>query len=255
MSVPLANFAFEAVNFLLLAAGLGWVLFRPVKRVLQAEQARHGEERKRAGQLLSEAEARLRAQKDAQEAQDAALSQRRAAAQAALREELDAAREAAQKAREDEERRFQAERAEALRSELLQFSAAVGRVAARSVQHLLQQLQGPALDRALLKAALSQLRKLAIGDPGAVVLECARPLDAEAERWVREQVGGEVTKRVRPELGAGVRLVTAAGQIDCTALAIARQAAVEVGAGLAKVGGQQTLGPVAEEEDSGVGDG
>ena len=38
MSPTLANFIFETVNFLLLAAALGWVLYKPVRHALDAEQ-------------------------------------------------------------------------------------------------------------------------------------------------------------------------------------------------------------------------
>ena len=40
MSPDLATFLFELVNFALLAGGLGWLFFRPVRKALDAEVRR-----------------------------------------------------------------------------------------------------------------------------------------------------------------------------------------------------------------------
>lgn len=252
MSAVLANFLFEAVNFLLLAAGLGWLLFRPVKRALQAEQARHDGEREQAERMLAEAQMRLDQQGREQRALAETLSERRATAEATLRAQLDAMRAAARQDAERELRKWQAERAQAERAQLMQLSAAVGRMAARSVQRLLESLAGPALDAALLRAALSQLSQLPADGLGAITVESARPLSGADQRCLQQRLGDEVQLVERPELGAGVRVVTAAGQVDCTAAAIARQAALEVAAELstkAQAAGRAPSAPAVETRD------
>ncbi len=70
MSSALANFLFEAANFLLLAAALGWLLFKPVRRALDAERARHAREEDESKRLRAEAEVLAREARSAREAAD-----------------------------------------------------------------------------------------------------------------------------------------------------------------------------------------
>jgi len=56
VSVELANFLFEAANFLVLAALLGWVLFKPVRTALDRERERHDEEEAQIGERHAEAD-------------------------------------------------------------------------------------------------------------------------------------------------------------------------------------------------------
>ena len=56
MAPWVANFLFEAVNFLLLAGALGWLFFRPVRTALDAERERRAkEEAERKAQEAKEA--------------------------------------------------------------------------------------------------------------------------------------------------------------------------------------------------------
>jgi F0F1-type ATP synthase membrane subunit b/b' len=225
VSPALANFLFEAANFLVLAAALGWVLFRPVRRALDAERARHEAAREESDRLRSEAatlkdearaeretverevEARRREALRSAEAEAARLLEeargRRAAERRALEQELEVRREAETTALTDE----------------------VARVAAESVRRLLLTLEGPPLDAALVRAACAELEKLPKHERGSMLVESARPLEPSSRKALAGLLGTGFAERIVPELGAGARIITGAGQVDVTASSIAREAA------------------------------
>jgi F-type H+-transporting ATPase subunit b len=225
VSPALTNFLFEAANVLLLAAVLGWVLFKPVRRALDAERARHDQDVEEAKRLRAEAEslageARAAKQAAAQEAderhQESLESARREAAEIV---------EAARKAQAADRRRFEQELALRREADAAELAEAVGRVAAESVRNLLQLLEGPALDAALVRAACRELDAIPRDARRAAVVESARPLAAESRAALRDVLGDGFQERVVGELAAGVRVTTAAGQVDATAVSLARRAA------------------------------
>jgi F0F1-type ATP synthase membrane subunit b/b' len=225
----LADFLFEAVNFLLLAAALGWLLFKPVRRALDEERERHARQDEASQRLRDEAEAAAGAARGAVEAADRETAQRR-------RETLEAAQEQAAALLEDA-RQAQAVLRQAQEQELRAWREAetaalvelVGRIAAESVARLLAALPGPSLDAALVRAARAELAALPGADRGEALVESARELDDEARALLAGVLGGFEERTVR-ELGAGVRVTTAVGQVDATAASIARFAARAVSA-------------------------
>ncbi|HEX4996776.1 MAG TPA: hypothetical protein VFY29_01025 [Terriglobia bacterium] len=219
MSPTVSTFLLEAVNFLILAAALSWVLFKPVRRAL--EDRRAAENRRRA-----EAEARLQ---EAESARDAALEERRH-----LRSELDGMRSEALAAsqkeaadiraaavaaatREEENARRRVARLD--QSELEQTAEAAAAAARELVRKLLTDIDGPDLEAALVRAACRELERLGGSGLLPVAVESAVPLPSDARAAIGKAAGaGEaVTFVVRPDLGAGLRIRTARGEIDASA--------------------------------------
>lgn len=228
MSPTTANFLFEATNFLLLAAALTWLLFKPVRRVLDEERARHLEAEKSAERARAEAEASLKEARAAREGAARDVEERRreivAAAEKQAARILEETREAQAAAR----RGFEQELAASRRTEGAALAETVGRIAAEAVRRLLTSIDGPALDRALVGAAATELRTLPASARASAVVESARPLESETKRLLEDVLGASFETRTLAELGAGVRVTTSGGQVDASALSIARQAAAAV---------------------------
>jgi hypothetical protein len=93
---------------------------------------------------------------------------------------------------------------------------------------LLEQIESPDLEQALVGAASRELAKLAAAGPVApVIVESAGALDPaglDALARVAGVAGSEMTARLVPELGAGVRILTARGLIDASAAGLAAHA-------------------------------
>lgn len=234
MSPALANFLFEAVNFSLLAAALAWVLFKPVRRALDAERERHAKEGDEARRLKGEAEALASETRAARETAERDQEAQRRELLAASHEQaarlLEEARAAAAR-----ERRTLAEELEAdRRGQIAALTETLGRIAAESVRTMLAALEGPSLDGALVRAAAKEARAHPPAHPGAVTVDTARPLLPDDRRLLEQVLGGEFRERSVAELGAGVRITTGDGQIDASALALAREAARAVGAALGR---------------------
>jgi len=222
------TFLFEAANFLLLAAVLGWIFFRPIRDAL---------ERRR-----SELESEQRAATDARSEAERALHDARARS-TALNDSLEELRERVQREAETEREqlvaaaRAQAQRErETLKEEFVSLRRAQARsltsdaaFAAREiVVRLLEKMEGPDLDHALLAAACRELAKLrCAGSLAPVVVESNRPLDDAALAALAEAAGvapADAAHRVDPDLVAGVRILTARGLVDASVAGLAAQA-------------------------------
>jgi F-type H+-transporting ATPase subunit b len=228
VSATWVTFLFEAANFLLLAAVLGWLFFRPVRDALERRRSQlEGEQR-------AAAEARVEAERAAREARA-----RRAEVEGSLEElrlraqrEADAERERVVEAARGE---IQRER-ESLKEDLVSLRRAQAQSLARDaasaareiVVRLLEEMEGPDLDQTLLGAACRALEKLRSSGPLApVVIESARPLDDEACAALAAATGvaaSEATHRIDPDLVAGLRVLTARGLVDVSAAGLASQA-------------------------------
>lgn len=225
MSTALANFLFEALNVLLLAGALGWVLFKPVRAALDAERERHNHEDGERKRLLAEAETLARGTREQHAAAERETERSRQELLAAARREAAGIVEAARATQAAEQTRFDRELALRREADAATLADTLGRVAADSVRKLLATLDGPSLDRALVRAARAELDAIpAAGRVGARV-ESARPLDVESRRVLGAALGDDFPERVVAELGAGVRVTLPAGQVDATARSLARQAA------------------------------
>lgn len=230
MSPALANFLFEAANFLLLAAALGWVLFKPVRRALDAERDRYAKQEEEAKRLRAEAEALAKDARAASEAAQREIQQTHRDALAAAQKEATALVEAARATERTERQAFEQELTARRDAETARLAESVGRVAAESVRRFLDVLDGPSLDTALIRAACTELAAFPVEVRRSALIESARPLDAEARSLLVSVLGDQIQERIVDELGAGVRVTTSAGAVDATAASLARRAACAVSA-------------------------
>ncbi|HKJ23488.1 MAG TPA: hypothetical protein VKB65_01605 [Myxococcota bacterium] len=228
MSASWVTFLFEAANFLLLAAALGWLFFRPVRDALERRRAELEEERRAAAEARAEAERaaqQARARRDELEGSLESLRERVQRDAEAERDRLvEEARSRMQRERDTLERELVAQRRTQARS--LAHDAAFA--AKEIVVALLAEVAGPELERALLKAACGELEKLRSSGPLApVVVETARALEDEAVAALAQAAGvapDGPRLRVDPDLVAGLRVVTARGLVDASAAGLAAHA-------------------------------
>ena len=207
MSPVLTTFLFEAANFLVLAAALGWFFFNPVRQALADRSARLLAEEQQAAEKLADAKRAEHetavAKANLQQELNAIRQRELATAHAQTEKVLTEGRQAAE--RELEVSRRQA--ASMAETQLNRLAHAVAFAAAESVGHLLEQLQGATIHEALLHSACEQLRKLPRDELASVKVESARPL-TQAERSALEDAMGaaSVDYRSAEGLGVGVRV-------------------------------------------------
>jgi F-type H+-transporting ATPase subunit b len=222
---PVASFLFEVVNFVALVAALGWLFFRPVRAALESERARLAEAERTVAELRAQAETLTREVRAAREERESETERRCAGILAAAEREAARIREESRQGVEAERRTVEGEVAARRRAQASALAEAIGRIAAASVRRLLESLEGPSLDLALVRGACEELRALPPAVREAATVEVARPLGLEARGALRDVLGTTFTERAVAELGAGVRVTTGAGQVDASALALARRAA------------------------------
>lgn len=236
MSSELTNFLFEIGNFGLLVVGLAWLVLRPIRTALDAERERRDAVEAELATKRTELETAQSQLEEARHAFELDMNTTRGARLAAAQSEAAAIVE---RAREQAER----EREAALRDADVEAKAridasrtAMGTIAGAAVRQLLETVDGPPLEEALVGAVCERIAEWGDAELGDIVVEAARPLSAEAVRRLSERLRREVSVRVVAELGAGVRITSAAGQIDATAAAFARLAEGRVVAELSREG-------------------
>jgi F-type H+-transporting ATPase subunit b len=223
-----ATFLFEAANFLLLAALLGWAFFRPVRAALEERRAALEAERREAAETRESAERELReATARRREIEGSLSALRERARQEAEREAeqlLAAAREQAKQEREA----LKAQGVALRRGQGAERAADAAGAARQIVAGLLERIDGPELEGALLEHAGRRLAELAASGPLAPVLvESAQSLGAGAVATLAAAAGvpeDALERQVVPDLVAGLRVVTARGLVDASAAGIAAQA-------------------------------
>lgn len=221
MSPTAVEILFEAVNLLLLAAGLWWLLFQPVRAALAREVGARTEqeaELQRRREAVDADAAALAARRDAFERDQVAEHDRRVAATEAETEqrvaEADRRIAAARAA-------FETERAQRLADATRETATMAATVSADAVTALLGQIDGPDLQLALARRALDVLGD---GATRGAWVEAASPLEPEVRALLSERLPG-FDLRERADLVAGLRIGTDAGMVDCTAAGMARAAA------------------------------
>jgi F-type H+-transporting ATPase subunit b len=228
VSPALATFLFEAANFLLLVAALGWLLFRPIRGAIDAEHTRHAKAAQDLAAQRTEAEAAAKAARDARAHLERDVERQRTEARAAAEQEAARIREEARRTQAEARRTLEQELDAARGVQAAALADELGRITAASVRRLLEALDGPALDLALIRGACQEIQALPPTARAAALVETARPLDGEARQLLAAALGVSVEARTVAELGAGVRVTTPAGQVDASALALARRAAHDV---------------------------
>ena len=230
MAPPVASFLFEVVNFVVLVAALGWLFFRPVRASLEAERDRRAEAERAVAELRAQAETLGKEVRAAWEEHERETERRGAEILTAAEREASRVREESREAVEAERRTVERELAAGRRAHASALAGAIGRIAAASVRRLLESLDGPSLDLALVRGACEELRALPRAVREVATVEAARPLGPEGRCALHDVLGPTFTERAVAELGAGVRVTTGAGQVDASALALARRAAQDIAA-------------------------
>lgn len=227
MPATAATFLFELINFLLLAALLGWLLFKPVRAALEARQAaqkKTADELAAAGAKLEAERAELEKRRTAFDEELGRLrTERLTAAEQEATAVLARAREAAERER-DRQTRLLGHLEEA---EVERLAAASVQAARAAVERFLTTLGAPELDTGLVQAACRQVAALDGGSLGAVLIESARPLGDDERAALTNALHDRATtieERVVADLGAGVRVTTARGLIDASAAGVAAAA-------------------------------
>jgi F0F1-type ATP synthase membrane subunit b/b' len=228
LSPALANFLFEAANFLVLAGALAWLLFKPMRNALQAEQERRAEEESKIAKARDEADALMTEARDAHNKLETELEEQRTAMLAEARKEIADLKEKARKEQFAETQANEKKQEAARRAQARQLATTLGRISAASVRDLLDTVSGPSLDLALVRAACGELSALPSGAKTSCIVESARPLEDAARSLLREAIGHDFEERIVAELGAGVRVTTTQGQIDGSATSLAQQAAQQI---------------------------
>jgi F0F1-type ATP synthase membrane subunit b/b' len=213
------TFLYEAVNFAVLAALLGWLFFKPARQALQQYRRRQEEAIENAEKIRADAE-RLHADIDAQRASlNQELNRLRT-------EELDSVRRQAQQLLAEADALAARKQTDAIRrvrhleeTETSELGQAAACAAASVVGRLLEQINGPALESGLVRSACEELRKLSKETLGTVRIETARPLSPEDRAKLAEALNGmtpDVSAHVNEALKAGIRIWTAQGLIDAS---------------------------------------
>jgi F0F1-type ATP synthase membrane subunit b/b' len=225
VSPALTTFLFEAANFLILAGVVGWFAFHPVRRALEQRRAEQLRQAQDAARQLAEARQLKQEIAERRDGLQQELDALRAHARSAAEQQAADIRAAARSAA-DQERVTAAERlVELQRQQVDRLAATVAATTRNSIELLLKQIDGPDLEQSLVTAACRQLPELVRDGNGEVAVESAAPLTGEFRKQIEAALGPpstHVTYRVRPELGAGVRVQTNAGLVDVSAGALAR---------------------------------
>lgn len=225
MSPTLTTFLFEAANFLVLAAMLGWLFFQPVRQALADRRAKFEADAVQAAQKLAEAD-------KTQQAIDATRTNLQAELNALRTHELEAARQqathiladartAAERERETS-RRQAARMSDTQRDSLAEVAATV---VAKTVGRLLEQIGGPDLQAALVESACQQLGALPQDALVPVKIESSQPLSPQQRTALENALGPAADSadfRTVDGLEAGVRISTGKGLIDASVSGLAQ---------------------------------
>lgn len=224
MSPAVSTFLLEAANFLLLVAALRWLLFRPVRAKLEERANKLRDEEQEAAKHLDEAkqlEADARQRHGELEGELRSLREQGAKdAEAEAHKIVADARAAAARENEALERRlgqFEATQVERM-------AEASATAAAEALRLLLERIQGPDLEDALLRSACAQASSLAHANGGRVVVRSSRPLPEASRNALATALGRsvpEIELAVDETLGAGLRIETPAGVVDASARGLA----------------------------------
>jgi F-type H+-transporting ATPase subunit b len=224
MSSTMATFLFELANFLLLAAMLGWLLFRPVRSALAARQAAERRQGEEIAKKTAEAE---RARADLEQRQkrfEDEMTKARADRLAAAERESTAIVAKAKEAADHERERLTRTLGQIERVQLERLGSAVAEASRSAVAHLLTTLGHADLGPSLALAARRQIERLDHGPLGEVLIESAGPLGPDDRTAFEHALGDRAAStdfRLTPALGAGVRITTARGVIDASAAGLA----------------------------------
>ena len=228
MSATWVTFLFEAANFLLLAAVLGWLFFRPVRDALERRRSALESEQRAAADARAEAERALQNARTLRSELESSLAELRERVQRDAEGERERLLESARVQARQERETLERELASVRRAQAQSLARDAASAAREIVARLLEQMQGPDLEDTLLRAACRELEKLRSAGPLApVAIESVHPLGDAGLAALADAAGvapADAVHRIDPDLVAGFRVLTARGLVDASATGLATQA-------------------------------
>ena len=224
MNDSLWTFLFEIANFVALAAVLAWLFFKPVRKAIADQQAKMQKLESDAAKKLADAERSKQEIESQRQALDGELEKMRVSAREAAQHEAEEILESARARAEQEQAAIKRDALHIEQAQVAKLATAVATTARQTMDRFLQQMDGPEMEKTLLKAACRELQKLPSNQLGPVTVESARALDDEARRQINESLGSAATSadfHVSPELDGGLRISTAHGLIDASTKGLA----------------------------------
>lgn len=224
MSPAWTTFLFETINFLLLTAILGWLLFRPLRRMLENRRLMLA---KQAEDIAAKQAEVARLQEETRQryaALDAELDRLRHDGRVAATQEAEQLKNETRAVLARERQAMHDRLAHLEEAQLEHLATAVATAAGMVVERLLRQLDTPDVERGLIRAACRELHALDGSDLGAVLVESAHRLDQEMQDELTTALGNAshtLTFRVSPRLGSGIRISTSRGLIDASSIGLA----------------------------------
>jgi len=228
LSASWVTFLFEAGNFLLLAAVLVWFFFRPVRDAIERRRSALEGERVAATEARHQAERELEETRARRREFEGSLDALRKRVQSEAQTERERLIEEARALNRRERDMLDEELLARRRAQARSLSRDAAYAAREIVVGLLAEVKGPELEPALCQAACRELEGLrAAGSLAPIVVESVSTLDDEAFASLVAAAGvepGTATRRVNPDLIAGLRVLTAKGLVDASAAGLAAQA-------------------------------
>jgi len=228
VSATWVTLLFEAANFLLLAAVLAWFFFRPVRDALERRRSELESEQKAAALARSEAEDALRQARERRIELEGSLEELRERVRLEAENQAEQLIDAARIQTQNERETLKGELVSQRRAQARSLGQDAALAAREIVVSLMDEIDGPGLERALLRTACRELEKLrSSGSLAPVVIESNLPLDDTARDALAEAAGiapADAVHRVDPMLVAGLRVLTAQGLVDASAMGLAIQA-------------------------------
>jgi F0F1-type ATP synthase membrane subunit b/b' len=228
VSASWVTFLFEAANFLLLAAVLGWIFFRPVRDALERRRSELESEQQAAANARAEAENVLQHARERRNELEGSLEELRERVRREAETEAERLVEVARVQTQLERETLKGELDSQRRAQARSLVRDAAFAAREIVVRLLDEIEGPNLEHALLRTACRDLEKLrSSGSLAPVVIESIRPLDDAVIATLAEAAGigpADAARRVDPDLVAGLRVLTARGLVDASAKGLATQA-------------------------------
>lgn len=217
MSPTLTTFLFQAANFLVLAAVLGWLFFKPVREAIERRRVALQHQVDEAAANLAAAEQQKSETQQRFATLEHELDEHRLQAHSAADQEaesiLSAARDSARQEAEAAKQRL----AHLERGQREHLARVIAEAAGASVDRLLRRIGEPSLDRALVTAACREIEGLDPNSLAPVRVESSHNLD-DADRSALLAVLGPAAEstefRVIENLGIGLRVATNCGLID-----------------------------------------